>query len=153
MWDLCQTETKTQLALPWSQRESLIFIDWLVNDRKVASGTINSYLAGIAKFHVLSGFEAPLLKTPLIKQVIKGKHNKESILKRATGQKGRLAVTIEVLSLLLKKIKQWDSPSNRKRLVWAVATMAFFGGVRIHEILAKHETFFDPDFTLLGQDI
>ena len=153
MWDLCQTETKTQLALPWSQHESFIFIDWLVNDRKVSSGTINSYLAGIAKFHVLNGFEAPLLKTPLIKQVIKGKQNKESILRRTTGQNGRLAVTIDVMTLLLDKIKKWDTPSNRKRLVWSVATMAFFGGVRIHEILAKNESFFDPDFTLLGHDI
>ena len=153
MWDLCQTETKTDLPLPWSQRESLIFIDWLVNDRKVASGTINSYLAGIAKFHTLEGFEEPKLKTPLIKQVIKGKQNKEAISKRATNQQGRLAMTVEVMSLLLGKIRKWQEKSNKKRLVWAVATMAFFGGVRIHEILARHESFFDPDFTLLGEDI
>ena len=57
MWDLCKTETGFSLDFPWGQRETIIFIDWLVNDRKVAAATIKSYLAGISKFHILEGFE------------------------------------------------------------------------------------------------
>ena len=153
MWDLCQNDTGSKLELPWSQRESIIFIDWLIHDRKVTSATINSYLAGIAKFHVLNGFEEPKLKTTFIKQLIKGKQNKESIQKRMTGTTGRVAVTLDILETIFKQIKIWQVPSGRKRLVWAVSTIAFFGGVRIHEILAENESFYDPNFTMLRQDV
>jgi len=37
--------------------------------------------------------------------------------------------------------------------VWAVATLAFHGGFRIHELLARQESSFDPDFTLLTEDV
>jgi hypothetical protein len=40
-----------------------------------------------------------------------------------------------------------------KSLIWAVATIAFAGAFRIHEILAKLESTFDPDFTLLAEDV
>ena len=153
MWDLCKTETGFSLDFPWGQRETIIFIDWLVNDRKVAAATIKSYLAGISKFHILEGFEEPNLKTQLVKQIVKGKLNKEKTLARSTGDQGRIAVTIDILKLLKEMIRRWDQPIEKKLLVWAVVTIAFFGGFRIHEILAKNETFFDPTSTLLWDDI
>ena len=153
MWELCREETGQELRLPWSQRETLIFIDWLVNDRKVAASTIKSYLAGIGKFHILDGFDEPKLKSTLVKQIIKGKLNKEKMTASKTGTAGRLAVTPDMLKLLKELIRRWDRPIEEKLLVWAVATVAFFGGFRIHEILARNETFFDPDFTLMWDNI
>ena len=153
MWELCKDETNQDLTLPWTQREMLIFIDWLVNDRKVASSTIKSYLAGISKFHVLDGFDEPKLKTTLVKQVLKGKLNKEKITTSRQGITGRLAVTPDMLKLLKELIRRWDRTIEEKLLVWAVVTIAFFGGFRIHEILARNESFFDPDFTLLWDNV
>ena len=123
-----------------------------MNDRKVAAATIKSYLAGISKFHILEGFEEPNLKTQLVKQIVKGKLNKEKTLARSTGDQGRIAVTIDILKLLKEMIRRWDQPIEKKLLVWAVVTIAFFGGFRIHEILAKNETFFDPTSTLFWDD-
>ena len=153
MWTLCQDQTGSALPLPWSQRETIIFIDWLVNDRKVKSATINTYLAGIKKVHILQGFDEPKLKTTLIKQLIKGKHNMELNKRYLTDDHGRLPVTITTLKLIKEKLRQSDRNIENKLLIWSVATIAFFGGVRIHEILSQTESSYDPNFTLLEQNI
>jgi hypothetical protein len=56
--------------------------------------------------------------------------------------------------LLFKKLISTSNFSGHdKALLWAVSTVAFAGAFRIHEILAKTESTFDPDFTLLTTDV
>jgi hypothetical protein len=56
--------------------------------------------------------------------------------------------------LLFKKLTRNSTMSKHdKALIWAVATVAFAGAFRIHEILAKNEATFDPNFTLLTEDV
>jgi hypothetical protein len=62
-------------------------------------------------------------------------------------------MTMTVMKLLKEEIRRWEVDINRKLLVWAVATIAFHGAFRIHELLNKVEGEFDPDFALLGKDI
>ncbi len=59
------------------------------------------------------------------------------------------AMTISSMLLFKKQIKNSDLPEHDKALVWAVSTIAFAGAFRIHEILARAESTFDPSFTLL----
>lgn len=153
MWFLCQKETKQKLALPWGPRETVIFIDWLVNDREVGAATIGTYLSGVRKLHILNGFDEPNLRNNFINDIIKGKLNKERILKRTTVNKGRLPVTLTLLKLIKELIRKSDLPLGRKLLLWCVCTLSFFGGFRIHEILSRNESFYDPDFTLMVGDI
>jgi hypothetical protein len=84
--------------------------------------------------------------------VIKGLTNFEATEKRKRVHKGRLPVTLALLKMLKHRIRNQEWTTNRKLLVWAVCTMAFHGGFRIHELLARSSSTFDPDFTLLGQD-
>jgi hypothetical protein len=62
-------------------------------------------------------------------------------------------MTMTVMRLLKEEIRRWQVELNQKLLVWAIATIAFHGAFRIHELLCKIETEFDPDFALLGKDI
>jgi hypothetical protein len=153
MWRRCELETGHKLELPWGQDESLFFLDWLLEDRKVSGATASSYLAGMRKIHEIRGLAEPVLKSGLVNQVLKGKKNLESIEKRNRENKGRLPVTLTILKILKEAIRAWARPMGVKLLVWAVCTMAFHGSFRIHEILCRNETFFDPDFTLLEKDV
>ena len=55
--------------------------------------------------------------------------------------------------LLRQQLTNGRSLTKIRLLVWSVCLICFFGGFRIHEILSRTSTTFDPVFTLLGRDI
>jgi hypothetical protein len=62
-------------------------------------------------------------------------------------------MTINTMLLFRKLIMRSQLSEHDKLLIWAVSTLAFAGAFRIHEILARNESTFDPDFTLLAEDV
>jgi len=153
MWRTCEKDNKIKMDLPWGQKETLLFIDWLLTDRQVSAATANAYLAGIKKLHEIRGLEEPKLKSGLVNQVIKGKKNEEAVRKRNTDDKGRLPVTLTIMKILKETIRLGSMAAEDKLLIWAVSTVAFHGSFRIHEILCRLKTEYDPDFTLMEDDI
>jgi len=152
MLDRCRRETEQRLDLPLSNESTLVFMDWLLRIRKVKAGTINTYLAGVRQLHIILGLEEPSLRSGQVTLVMKGLTNLEATEKRRRVYKGRLPVTLALLKMLKHRIRSQKWPTSKKFLVWAVCSIAFHGGFRIHELLARSSTIFDPDFTLLGQD-
>ena len=149
----CQDETGTLMTFPLTNQNVIRFIHWLFESRKVSSSTVNSYLAGLRQLHLVNGVEIPLLRPPIVAQLLEGKKNVEVILARQGRKQKRLPVTLNVMKLLKSEIKRTDRSQVDKALLWAVCTIAFNGCLRIHELLARKETEFDPEFTLLNRDI
>jgi len=149
----CEKETNTDMSLPIDRNKILIFIDWLARCRGLKCSTINTYLAGIRQLHIIQGIEPPIIRDGLVKLILKGISNKDGVNKRAGNFKGRLPMTLNMMHVLRKLIKTSDYTKNDKKLIWAVSTIAFAGAFRIGEILAKLESTFDPNFTLLAKDV
>ena len=149
----CQKDMNTTFPLPISRDNVLVFIDWLIRIRGVRGATVTSYLSGIRQMHVARGMDPPNIRDGFINLVLKGKMNKDAAEKRAGTKRTRLPVTKNVMLLLKKLIRQWDKPVMERLLVWAVCTLAFAGSFRIGEILCGREGQFDPDFTLLTEDV
>jgi hypothetical protein len=97
--------------------------------------------------------EPPNIRSNLVKFLLQGKKNMDNMKDKTCGTVKRLPMTMTVMKLLKEEIRRWEVDINRKLLVWAVATIAFHGAFRIHELLNKVEGEFDPDFALLGKDI
>jgi hypothetical protein len=153
MIEKCQADVKVDLSVPFDQRKTLIFIDWLVRVRKLKASTVNSYLAGVRQLHTIVGAEPPNLRTSLVKLVLKGLSNRDGIHSRSKDKVGRLPMTMNMMLVLKNTISNSDFNKRDKKLLWAVSTIAFAGAFRIGEILSKHEATFDPDFTLLTRDV
>jgi integrase len=149
----CSQETKTPMDLPLTESKILTFIDWLARIRGLKCTTINSYLAGIRQLHIITGLPAPVLRSDLVKLVLKGISNLNGIANRKKNWEGRLPMTLNSMLLFKTLIRGSTYPECDKALLWAVSTLAFAGAFRIHEILAKTESTFDPDFTLLTEDV
>ena len=147
----CARQTQRSMSLPLSQEDTLEFIGWLLSERKVKSGTINSYLAGIRQLHIMRGMEPPHLKSTLVKFILRGGINRDNIERRREVK--RLPITINMMKILKGAVKSWTGTTEDKLLMWTICTTAFHGGFRIHEILCKSEKEFDPDFTLMTEDV
>ena len=149
----CQKEKKTDMSLPLSKEKTVVFIDWLIRDRKVKATTINSYLSGIRQLHISRGMDPPNLRPAAVNLLLKGKQHLDNIEERKWGSPGRLPVTITILKLLKAGLIRADMDNVTKILTWTVCCMAFHGSFRIHELLCQVEDKFDPDFTLLRKDV
>jgi hypothetical protein len=98
--------------------------------------------------------EAPVhMRGGLVKLFVKGKKNEDAIKKRRGEGRHRVAMTEAIMLLLKERIRSWDESAEGKLLLWAVCTIAFAGAFRIHEILCRLESTFDPDFELLWRDV
>ena len=149
----CEKDTGEKMNIPINDRQILIFINWLARTRGLKAATISTYLSGIRQLHVVKGIEPPVIRTGLVKLVLKGIGNMQGISKRAEHLTGRLPMTTNVMMLFRKLVSNSDMQTADKALIWAAATLAFAGAFRIHELLCKTESFFDPDFDLLEKDI
>ena len=148
----CQDETGSNMELPLDQRDVLLFIAWSIK-RGIQSRTISSYLSGIRMLHLKQGLNVPILRSDLVKQILEGRVHMDTVQKRQGNKPTRLPVTPTVLKLLKLELKSSTLSKENKRLLWAVITIAFAGGFRIHELLSTMEAKFDPLYTLLGEDI
>jgi hypothetical protein len=148
----CSAESKIDMSLPLTQKQVLVFVDWLARVRGLKGTTINSYLAGLRQLHIVTGLPAPDLRSDLVKLVLKGITNLDGISKRQKNWEGRLPMTVNAMLLFKSLIRTSMFSEPDKALIWAASTVAFAGAFRIHEILAKTESTFDPNFTLLTED-
>ena len=149
----CQSDVKKKFDWPISTENVLLFVHWLVFVRGVKGNTISSYLSGIRQLHIMKGMDAPNIRPDIVKMVIKGKEHKDRAGKREGTGDLRLPMTVQLMKTLKEKIRTWEQPWNNRLLIWAVSTMAFHGAFRIHELLSRAESFFDPQYTLLTENV
>jgi hypothetical protein len=149
----CKKECGGRFELPLSTADLLVFIHWLITKRGLKAATVNCYLAGIRQMLVLRGLEVPALRNNQVQLILKGQQNIDNVGARCSSNQGRLPMTVTLMKLLKEKIRRWDRCDQTKMLVWTVCTLAFHGAFRIHELLCRSETFFDPAFDLLGEDV
>ena len=149
----CQSDTGARMDFPLDTKRIIIFVHYLFTIRKVSASTANTYLSGLRYLHIVRGSEIPMLRPPIIEQLIKGKQHIDSIERTQMKKPRRAPVTLNIMKLLKKEIITWDASNEDKALVWTTCTVLFAGCLRIHEILSRKQTEFDPDFTLLGTDV
>jgi hypothetical protein len=145
-------EKRLERKLPLSQETVLEFIHWLATVRKLAAGSINSYLAGIRHQHISRGLPDPTIRSEVVKMILKGLKNKDNAEKLKKNN-DRKPITKDTMALLKQRLREWEANITDQRLLWAVATNLFHGAFRIGELLGSRKSEFDPVFDLLTDDI
>jgi site-specific recombinase XerC len=150
--DKCQEETNHSMELPFNITNMLIFVGWMMN-RGLKASTMSTYISALRMYHLAMGHNEPVLREPIVKLILKGKYNWDIVQKKISGEIGRLPVTALVLKLIKKKIIKADIQGLEKLLIWAVCCILWSGSFRVHEILSKLVGEFDPQTTLLWEDL
>ena len=149
----CEKDMKVKLRFPFGDKEVLTYIGWLVSTRKVSVKTVEKYLAGIRLAHLKEGHNVPVLRPEIIRIILNGLTQREKIQLRLEKKAERLPVTVSVLELIRHELKKSHWPIEKKRMILTVCYITFFGSFRIHEILGKEKMTFDPQTTLLGNNL
>ena len=132
--------------------KSLIFAGWLI-ERNVSHATIDKYLSGLRQLHLVAGFPDPNLRTDLIKQIIKGRKNQNTVEETVGECKARIPVTPKLMLLIKKDLQSSQKTNQKKLLIWSISSLLFNGAFRISELLAAGKSTYDPFCTLLETDL
>ena len=151
--EACQQETGAVFNLPLQEKDVLLFTSWLIARRGVRAATADCYLSAIRQAHMARGVNPPNMRSELVKSVLKGGRNVNTIEDRTEGRPSRLPVTISMMKLIKAELGNSNHSYMNKRLLWLVCSLNFYGCFRVHETLARVEGKFDPAFTLLAEDV
>ena len=138
---------------PWPLSGASIseFVTWAAVTQKLKAQTIKSYLSSLKFVHKLNNFPCENCSGFIPDTILKGIENLEfysSILKES-----RKAMSLPLLKLLGHEIARADWTTVNKAVVWSACTIAFFGSLRMGEILAKSPDSFNPGENLLWSDL
>ena len=152
MWEMCILETGMSGNFPASEQDVLCFSAWLIT-RGLAGSSIEAYLSGIRTAHLSRGIKPPTIKSDLIKTVLAGRHNIDQLDKRIGLRRSRMPIVPSMLRVLKEELRTSGLDKVDKLAMWASALILFFGALRPGELMCANVGTFDPDFTLLRQDI
>ena len=152
MLQKCQDDLGRQMSLPLSHQDVLCFVAYM-RTRDVTNSTISSYLASIRLAMMSAGHECSNMRTPIVKQVLRGIRNIKADPRALAGKKSRRAMTTHHLRLLGHSLSTSQASPYIKAMVWAVSLGAFWGSLRVGEILCPLSSSFDEKSSCLLSDL
>ena len=148
----CQDKYKMRFSFPMKEKHILTLVAFLREERGLKSSSIENCLCALRYIHLSKGVFLPCLRPEILKVILQGMSHEDFRKKRTSPD--RLPVTLEVMLLLEMELEDAVNWSKEyKLLVWAVATLAFFGSFRIGELLSKRAKSIDPEVDLLLKDV
>ena len=136
---------------PLSSKSVSEFITWAAVKQNLKAKTVKSYLGSLRFIHKLNNMPCENCSGFIPDTILKGIENLEfymSIMKES-----KKAMSLPLLKLLGHEIAGADWTPVNKAVVWSACTTAFFGSLRMGEILAKSPSSFNPGETLLWSDV
>jgi len=145
-----KAETKTKFTWPLTDEAVIEFCKWAGTKNYFSPNTTRAYISTFKFIHKLNNWNTDVCENFLAKSLIRGAENINSPI---TKQRHRLAMTLPLLKLLGHHISKQNWSNKNKQVIWTASCTAFFGTLRMGEILVLDSNNFDPRFTLTWQDV
>ena len=115
------------------------------------ASTIKCYLSAIRQLHIAQGLGDPGIGSMAkLEQVVRGIKSNQA--KHGKQKSPRLPITPEIL-LRIKGVWERESPARDKAMLWAAASLCFFGFLRSGEVCIPAEKAFDEGAHLSMKDV
>ena len=139
--------------LSWPISPNLLhrYIDWAFRVKKLKSSTISSYISAFKSIHNLKHLDSSVFSSSFVKSLIRGAENLEIYSQLA--RSSRRVFTLQALKILGHNLASSGWPKDWIKVVWAASCCAFFGSLRLGEILPCSESKFLKQEVLLWRDV
>ena len=147
-----EAELGRTFSWPLSPADSNLLLAFLLN-KGVKPNTVRMYLSGARRIALSKGTDPPT-ESQFAKCMLRGYENlKRNPVKEAVEANHR-PVTIPLLRLLGHSAsKHWKGQEEDKLCFWTVCLAAFWGSLRLGEVLCTDKSSFAPGSALLGTDV
>ena len=150
----CEQTMECDLTFPWeTPTKVLTFLAFLLFNRNVKSSTASCQLSGVRMAHLELGLDSPSLRPAIVKLLLLGTEHWENVSENLENKTMKSPVTTEMMETIKRNLFEVNWPLELKYLFWASITLCWNGSTRIHEILSRVQDNFDPQTTMLKNDI
>jgi hypothetical protein len=123
---------------PLSSEVLINYSTWALIDKELQPSTVEAYLSSLATLHSMQGLQNENFKHILVKATIRGA--RKVGLNAQRKRPDRFVMSMQILKLLGHEIASSSWSKMSKQVVWAACCCAFFGCLRMGEILAKNQS-------------
>ncbi len=148
---LFASSTNSQISWPLSSDFLGSYINWAFRLKGLRSSTISAYISALKTIHLLKGLDSSSCNCFLVKSLIRGASNLE--IYNSLARSSRKVFTLPALKILGHQLAISDFPKDWIQVVWAACCCAFFGSLRIGEIIPLSSSGFLPQESLLWKDV
>ena len=148
-----ESKMNIDMSLPFDIGKNLNYVGFLLDDRQCSSKTVAQYLSGIRMLHLCKGMDVSSLRPPIIDLILKGREHWDNVNKTLLGKPKRIPVTVKVLKFIKRALLETELSNEKKLRLWAICCLMWNGSLRVHEVLSRTKTDYDPLTTLLRRDV
>ena len=128
------------------------FTTWAITKKSLKSSTVKSYISSLSVSHALgNSTKCNFNVEKCIKMLLKGAENIQST--ECLPKPTRLAMNVDLLSILGHKISLLNWSDFSKQVLWTACTVCFYSSCRMGELLCSNEKSFDPRTTFLWENV
>jgi hypothetical protein len=134
--------------------EDMTFLVTYLSCKNLSEDTVRLYLTAFRRLQLARGVHTPTPVPPLAQTLITGLKKLKHNPKLEVMKKSRRSISLPLLKLISHAIASnpgWSA--YRKILIWSACLVAWWGGLRIGEMLPRLASEFSPKDALLRSDI
>ncbi len=144
LWEKFEAETNVK------RFSRVAFLCWCSRNTKLKPATVKGYLSALKKLKFLLGFSHK--KSSALENIpLRGMENVQ--LSSPEPQKQVTPVDLTILENIKKGMSCAKVSAASKKAIWALSLIAFWGRLRLGEILSQRGDQFDKTSVLLWQDV
>jgi hypothetical protein len=130
--------TNTPITWPMSDKFIHTFTTWALNTKDLSHSTVEAYIQDFSLLHKLRNIDNSSCKSFLITTTLKGAKNLD--LYDNVDFKGKAMISLSLLRNIGYQISKDDMTRNDKQVFWSALTLAFWGSLRMGELLSNKAT-------------
>jgi len=143
-----------ETSFSWPLEKDTIrgFTAFCIAVKKIQPSSVRAYLSSLSMLHKLKGFSEIDLQDNITSMMLKGA---DHLILAAQTQpyNNRRAMTMPLLRHFGHRLSTSDLHPATKQCFWTAGLLAFFGTIRMGELLSPAEKRFDSTCTLTWEDI
>lgn len=127
------------------------FAIYCLAEKKLQPASVKTYISALGMLHKLKGFDTKFFEDNIVSMVLRGAHH--LILSSPNPPHNpRRAMTLPLLRHFGHKLSTSGWSDHTIQCFWTAGLLAFFGTIRMGELLSPSEHFSDPTTTLTWAD-
>ena len=126
------------------------FACWALLEKNLKPQTVLSYIASVKAAHKFRGLECNC-DDYVLKSIVRGAENMN--MYEIMSKSVRKVMTLPLLKIIGHQLSKLQWSTDSKQVVWSACVIAFFGSLRLGEILAQNDCEFNSKETLLWSDV